>query len=115
MSRRWFRPLDLLPIGAVVLAAALLWFWPGGTADAVEIRWEGETVATLPLDRDAEYVGHGVTVVVSDGAAYVRDADCPDRLCVKSGPLSDPGDTAICLPNRVTVTVTGQTADGVTY
>ena len=115
MSRRWFRPLDLLPLLGVLLAAVLLAVWPGGRAEAVEISWQGKTVATLPLDREGEYVGHGVTVVVSGGAAYVREADCPDRLCVKTGRLSRPGDIAVCLPTRVTVAVTGSSADGVTY
>ena len=116
MRRPFFRLADLIPAGVAAAAALLLLLLPGGEGQAAEVRLAGEVVAVLPLSQDTTYVCHGVTVVVQDGAAYIRDADCPDKLCVKAGRLTKAGDTAICLPNRVTVTVTGATgADGVTY
>ena len=116
MSRPFFRPVDLLPLLLALAASLALAFLPAGEGRAVEVRVDGETVVTLPLDRDTEYACRGLTVVVKDGAAYVKDADCPDKLCEKVGPLTKAGDVAVCLPNRVTLTVTGTpAADGVTY
>ncbi len=31
--------------------------------------------------------------------------DCPDRLCIKSGWLSKPGQIAVCLPNRTLIKI----------
>ena len=109
MSRPFFRPVDLIPLLLALAVSLALAFLPGGEGRAVE-------VAALPLDRDTEYACRGLTVVIKDGTAYVKDADCPDKLCEKAGPLTKAGDVAVCLPNRVTLTVTGTpAADGVTY
>ncbi|MBP5618494.1 MAG: NusG domain II-containing protein [Clostridia bacterium] len=116
MSRPFFRPVDLLPLLLALAASLALAFLPNGEGRAVEVRVDGEVVATLPLDRDTEVACRGLTVVVADGAAYIKDADCPDKLCEKAGKLTKAGDVAVCLPNRVTLTVTGTpAADGVTY
>lgn len=115
MRRPFFRAWDLIPV-LLALCGAVVLLLPRGGGAAVEVRQEGEIVAVLPLDRDAEFVCGGVTVTVRDGAAFVSEADCPDKLCVAAGRLTKAGDAAVCLPNRVTLTVTGAPAhDGVTY
>lgn len=46
-------------------------------------------------------------VVIKDGAAYMEDADCPDKLCVHQGKISRDGQTIVCLPHKLVVEVTG--------
>ena len=77
--------------------------------EAVRVQVDGETVAEYPLDKDGEYPINGGSnvLVVKDGEAYMKSADCPDRLCVKSGRISRAGEQIICLPNRVSVEVLG--------
>ncbi len=43
------------------------------------------------------------------------NVDCPDHLCEQFGFLSHPGQTAVCMPNRVSVTIVGRDAatDGI--
>ena len=44
----------------------------------------------------------GVTIVEVDGfRAHVVSSPCPDKICVRMGWLSRPGDYAACLPNKV--------------
>ena len=45
------------------------------------------------------------TLVIKDGAADIIFADCPDQICVKHEPISKAGETIICLPNKVVVTI----------
>ena len=47
------------------------------------------------------------TLVIESGAAYMKAATCPDHLCVKQGAISGRGQSIVCLPHRVIVTVTG--------
>lgn len=47
----------------------------------------------------------GCVLLVEKGKISFLDADCPDRLCVKSGVLSKNGDTAACVPNKVVVRI----------
>lgn len=45
------------------------------------------------------------TIEVEKGRIRFKEADCPDKICVKTGWLEKPGDTAVCLPNRAVVTI----------
>ena len=120
MKRKTLRN-DLLLIAALLLAALGLWALlrltkPAGAEAVVTV--DGETVAVLPLDGDTVLNvgadrGFSNTVEVSDGRVRVRDADCPDRLCVRQGWLSRDGESAVCLPHKLTVTVRGGETPGV--
>ena len=45
------------------------------------------------------------TLVIKGGVADMTSADCPDHLCVKQKAISKEGESIICLPNKVVVTV----------
>ena len=45
------------------------------------------------------------SVVIEDGRAYMSYADCPDKLCIKQGRISDTSKSIVCLPNRVVVSI----------
>ena len=47
------------------------------------------------------------TVIIEDGEVHMGSANCPDRLCVKQGSVTKVGESIICLPNRVVVTIQG--------
>ena len=53
------------------------------------------------------------TLVIADGKADMKDADCPDRLCVKQKAISRQNENIVCLPNKIVVTVTESDAKGV--
>ena len=59
----------------------------------------------------------GEVVVRVDGVETERhaltEANCPDLLCVRQGKIRYTGQSIICLPNRLTVTVEGGESDGV--
>lgn len=43
------------------------------------------------------------TVTISDGNICISDAECPDKLCVKSGFLKSESMPVVCLPNRLVI------------
>jgi hypothetical protein len=45
------------------------------------------------------------TIRVEKGRIRFVKADCPDKICVNTGWLEEPGDTAVCLPNRAVVRI----------
>src|SRR5665648_89347 len=51
-------------------------------------------------------------VVIKDGFVYVSEADCPDKLDVKQGKISKPGDIIVCLPNKLVIEITGDNEIG---
>ena len=46
--------------------------------------------------------------VIADGKVYMQDASCPDGICVAHRPIFRDGESIVCLPNRVVVTVITQ-------
>ena len=77
-------------------------------ASVAVVTVDGEEYAILPLDEDTELLvstdaGTNL-VVVENGKVFVREADCPDKLCVKAG-HADEMRTIVCLPHRLTVTL----------
>lgn len=107
--------LDIIVIAAILLASlALLLVMTlnkeEGSVVVVEI--DGATVATYSLDRDGEYSLNGGTnvLVIEDGKAYLNYSNCPDHTCENTGKVSHVGETIVCLPNKITVTVVGDVA-----
>lgn len=46
----------------------------------------------------------GNTILVEHGYICMQSADCPDKLCVKQGKISDAG-SIVCLPNKVIIEI----------
>lgn len=53
---------------------------------------------------------HFNLIEVTPGKIRFIDADCPDKICVKSGWISEPGQTAACLPHKLIITIEGKNA-----
>lgn len=43
-------------------------------------------------------------LVESDGVSFVH-SDCPDKVCINTGKITENGQSAICLPARVSVKI----------
>ena len=89
-------------VAAAVIGCALWLVLPhGGTTDCTAEIWiDGQMVISL-----AEY-GKEVQLEVKNHRIAFISSDCPDKVCIHNGWLSREGEQAICLPNRVSVTLT---------
>ena len=76
---------------------------------------DGVEVGRYSLKNDGEYSLNGGTniLVVRDGECYMKEADCPDKVCVHSGHKSLSGERIVCLPNRVEVYLSRGDEDGI--
>jgi len=56
-------------------------------------------------------------ILFENGKIRFEESTCPDKVCVKTGWLTDEGDMAVCLPNQVIVKIEGINTDidGVTH
>lgn len=70
---------------------------------SIEI-YEGMEPVELRIDAgDGRYN----EVVVMYGEVRVKEANCPDQLCVKSGAIRSSGQVIVCLPHKVVIRITG--------
>ena len=87
---------------------------PGAVA-VVEI--DGVVAGEYPLDVAGTFPLNGGTnvLVIQDGNAYLNYSNCPDHTCEKTGKIRYVGQTIICLPNRLSITIRGEASDGVDF
>ena len=65
---------------------------------------------SLAIDRVVDITtadGEMNRLVIRDGKAFMESATCPDGVCVSHRPISREGETIVCLPHKVVVTVIG--------
>lgn len=115
-ARKLWRMADLalivVVLAAAVATAGIFWFPAGGDAVAViavggeevtRVRLSGVTAGyDLPLHTDPQ-----VILRVEPGRVRFQKAECPDQICVNTGWLTSPGQTAVCLPARASVRIEG--------
>lgn len=110
----WF----LLAIGllaAVVLIGLYLNNSPARSQESdsriAVITRDGNTIAELDLNEVEEpryFIldeGIHVCIVAENGSIRFLEADCPDKICVKTGTLTEPGQQAICMPSKTIVRI----------
>lgn len=97
-----------------VLAGLCLWLIRG-EGDTVTVTVDGDTygVYSLAEEREVEITTpHGRNLlVIRDGRAQVTEADCPDGICANHRPIHRSGESIVCLPHKVVVTVTATHRD----
>ena len=93
----------------------LLVFCSGKKGDYVKVSVDGDVYGIYSLSEQIEIpLNNGTNILkIENGTAFIVSADCPDKTCVNTGKISKVGQSIICLPNKVTVTVIGNTDSGV--
>jgi len=101
----------LVALCVLLLAGlSLLLFPQGGAGSTAVVTLDGREIARLELSRPGSYplnVPYPVTLTVEDGAVRVSEAHCPGRDCLHTGAISRQGQTIVCLPNRLAVSISG--------
>lgn len=109
------RPGDwlVLLLGGVLAAVCIGVFWRGDAHDAhaVVIRSGGKVVAQLSLLEDQHYrvvgpLGASEIEVRAQRARVAVDPS-PRQLCVRQGWIARSGESAICLPNQLSIQIAG--------
>ena len=100
----------LIVLALVLLASLYLRYWQaeGHGAETV-VMVEGKPWARLNLfhDHDLDVPGPLGTshIQVRDGQVRFTASPCSNKLCVHTGWLSQGGEVAVCLPNRVSLQI----------
>ncbi len=103
---------DLLLVFALLLTACVLgigYFLLHGAGDTVVVSVDRQIYGEYPLHEDRVLeirTGDALNVlVIRGGTAYVESANCPDGICSAHRPISRDGESIVCLPHRLVVTV----------
>ncbi len=107
------RPGDWLTLlcGALLTTFLALTFWQGGAADKAVIRSGGKIFREVPLSRDQVIEVPGPLgfsrIAIHGRQARIATDPSPRQYCVRQGWLKQAGEVAICLPNQVSLELSG--------
>lgn len=76
----------------------------------VEVSVDGQILETYRLNETVNTViesSRGGTnhLIIQDGGVSISEASCPDKVCVHQGGIRETGQSLVCLPNKVIVTI----------
>lgn len=90
-----------------------------GEAVYLEISRDGTMISRTRLSelegqelRIASPDGGYNLVCIENGGVFVREADCENGDCIRQGMIHHTGESIICLPHKLTVTIVGSVDSG---
>ena len=105
---------SFLLLAVVVLGVINLTKTEGAYAEVVV---DGDVVGKYSLSVDGVYpLNNGSnTLTVESGVAYMSYSNCPDHTCEITGVVKHVGETIVCLPNHLTITIIGESDESVDF
>lgn len=79
------------------------------SGDQVIVTVDKQKVIQEPLSKNQELEvpltnGENI-IIIKNGKVAMKQADCPDQICVKHKAISKSGETIVCLPHKVVVEI----------
>jgi hypothetical protein len=111
---QYLKPGDwlLLLLGCIAVGLLTLKLWSGNLAELAVIRSGGKIFRVVPLSTDQQIAvpGHlGTSIItIEKRRARISSDPGPRQYCVRQGWLQQAGEIALCLPNQVSVELTGK-------
>lgn len=105
---------DLILI-SVILTSALIIFLifklNSKNGSHVTVSVNGQITDSYPLNQNIETViksdkDFENLLVIENGTAFVKSANCRDKICVHHRKIAKTGETIVCLPHKVVIEIT---------
>lgn len=119
MKLKIFKKADAFLAAALIIAglASLLVLRRGDGSDSITVTVSGEVYGVYSLKKDETITvttDYGTNVItVENGKAYVSESDCAGHDCMNFAPIDAPGETIMCLPHRLIVSIGGEVEEEV--
>lgn len=110
---------DVIIVVVILLLSSTFYFASKLAQDkydynVAKITVNGELYKTIELiDEDykeeitIEQNGHRNVICIDGLKVRMEDADCADKVCIKMGSISMPGEMIVCLPNKIVIEIQG--------
>lgn len=77
----------------------------------VKVQAYGEEIVVLSLENNTTYEydfdGNKNIIIIKDGEVFVSEANCNNNECVNQGSISKEGQSIICLPHKLVISIVG--------
>ena len=107
----------LVALFLIMVSSALMIFQSKSVAEKVHIEVNGNLYACYDLKNDREVVietdfGRNV-ICIENSKVFVTDSSCNDKLEIHAGCIEKTGQSLVCLPNRLVITLKGEVSTDV--
>jgi hypothetical protein len=102
---------DYILLGIIIFIGVIIGlviFLKSESGNSVQIRVNGDENQNYEI-KGAD--GATNLLIIKDGKAWIKEASCPDGLCINMGKISQNGQSVICLPNKVVVEIISDTTE----
>ncbi len=112
------RIIFLILLVALVIAS-MQFFIPNTQSKSIVIRSDGIVVKKISLTRNKTEEFNirskegNLIVEIKAGRVRVIESTCKDKLCVKEGWIEKVGESIVCLPNRISISIVGEKENGI--
>lgn len=106
---------DILLIGFILITALGIWlfsyFKKNDTSESeVVVILDGNQIGRYSLSENntitiREADKNYNLILINESTVKVTDANCPDKLCVRQKSISKNGESIICLPHKLVITI----------
>ena len=105
---------DIVSITMLLGVAFLLAFVQNRSNDGIVVKVvsiQGEEKFEIDQAMQRTYKGPlGMTIIENDSeGVYISESPCSKQICVFQGPIKNRGEIIACVPNRIVVTIWGET------
>lgn len=114
LIKSFFTKADLILMAAIVIIGlGISIFLVAGShqGNKVEITKDGKPWGTYSLDGEHKITirdGKELNVVkISGGKVTMESANCKNQVCVHHSPVSRTGESIVCLPHKIVVSIKG--------
>lgn len=104
---KW-RIADFFLIGVIITVACTIWVYPAISQNGqfATVSQNG-IVKTLDLSKSQTITLNHANIEIRNHQIRIKHADCPDQVCVKTGWIKKSGQSIVCIPNHIVITVKG--------
>lgn len=99
-----------LSIFSVILAIMISSVASKASGKYISIKVDGKEIKKIQFSKDMVGKTYEIktefgrnVIEIGDESVRVIEADCPDKLDVKQGEITKPGQVIVCLPNRLLI------------
>lgn len=101
---------DWIMVAVVIVIAAVFmgvqFFGKNSGSGRVEVQVDGVVYGSYPLYREQKVdINDTNRLTIVNGTAEIEWASCPDQVCVHHKEISRNGESIICLPNKVVISI----------
>lgn len=113
---------DLLIIFLLILAG-FTWFlrdyiWPDTGNNLAVIEVDGKHYQTLPMNENTLFKinfphNEYMELTIENQEIWISEKTipCPQEVCLRTGKISKPGESIVCLPNKTVIYIEGNSQD----